>query len=73
MSGGEDLGLPHDAPGDVKDTFARVKRTLDSAAPEDRDEMTDLMQDIRDALATGNTVDVAALKEELDELLFFVE
>ena len=73
MSGGGESGLPDDAPGDVVETFARVKKALDGAAPEDRDEMVDLMQDIRDALATGSTEDVAALKQELDELLFFVE
>lgn len=72
-SGGGELGLADDAPGDVVETFARVKKAIDRAAPEDRDEMTDLMQDIRDALATGSTEDVAALKQELDELLFFVE
>jgi len=69
----EVAGLPDGAPEDIRDSFGRAHRALASAAEEDREEMVELMQRIREALQGGRQGDATSLREELDEILFFVE
>lgn len=64
-----DVGIPEE----VQDTLGRAERALDTAPAEDREEMIDLMEDVRDALKEGRSEDAAALKQELDEILFYLE
>ena len=51
----------------------KAERMLDEATPEDREDMVNLIETIRDAMASGND---AALKEAVDELsdiLYYLE
>jgi molecular chaperone DnaK len=59
--------------GDIDALVARAEARLDKAEPEDRDEMIDLIEQIRDARVAG---DHAALNEaagHLREILFYLE
>ena len=72
-SGAEVADLPDSAPEDIRDSFGRAHKALAKAAEEDREEMVELMQGIRHALESDRQEAATALKEELDEILFFVE
>ena len=55
------------------DTLARAERALEAAPAEDREEMINLMEDLRDALKEARAERAAELKRELDEILFYLE
>ena len=60
-------------PAEVRESLERAAEVLDRAIPEDREEILALMRDLREAVR-GDRGEVAAeLKDELDEILFFVE
>lgn len=59
--------------GEVKDILARAEAVLDTAPAEDREEIVNLMEDLRDALREGGAEQVAACKRELDEILFYLD
>ena len=51
----------------------RASARLDTAADEDRHEMIDLMETIRDAQATGDAAIVEQARTQLSDLLFYLE
>ena len=64
------------APGvsdEMQDALERAEKALDTAPREDREELVDLMEDLRDALREGRDKDAAELKQEIEEILFYVE
>ena len=65
--------VPPDVAQDVRDTLARAEQALDAAPAEDREEMINLMEDLRDALRVGAAERAAELRRELDEILFYLE
>ena len=75
--GGETSSPPAAAPAgearEAEETLARAGQALDDAPAEDREEMTDLMEKLRDALAAGDAGRAAELRRELDEILFYLE
>ena len=71
--GAEVPGLPDGTPEGIRDSFGRAHQALTKAAEEDREEMVELMKRIREALQDGRQEAATALREELDEILFFVE
>ena len=58
---------------EMKETLERAEKALDTAPAEDREEMVDLMEDLRDALKQGRAENAAELKQDLDEILFYLE
>ena len=62
-----------DTPPEIQETLERAARALDTAPPEDQDEMIDLIEDLHNALREGRTEDAAAVKQNLDEILFYLE
>ena len=64
-----DSGLPED----VADLLKRAEDKLPAAHEEDREEITQLMADIRIAAGEENTDALKALTEELEDILFYVE
>ena len=58
---------------EVGDILARAEAALDTAPAEDREEIVNLMEDLRDALQEGGADKVAACKQELEEILFYLE
>ena len=62
-----------DASGEIRETLERASRALDSAPAEDQEELIDLMEDLHNALREGRAEEAAALKESLDEILFYLE
>ena len=64
---------PADVPEEMRDTLARAEKALDTAPAEDREKLVDLMEDLRDALKERRAQDAAALMQELDEILFYLE
>ena len=62
-----------EAPDEVKDTLERAEKALDTAPAQDREEIVNLMEDLRDALREGQAEKVAACRQELDEILFYLE
>jgi molecular chaperone DnaK (HSP70) len=51
----------------------RAEEKLDTASPEDREEMINLIEDIRETLKRGDLKQAAELKEDLDDILFYLE
>lgn len=51
----------------------KAERLLDQAPPEDRDEMVDLIEAIHDALAAGDWAGLAEPREQLADILFYLE
>ena len=62
-----------DSSKEIRETLERATRALDSAPAEDQEEMIDLMEDLHNALKEGRTEDAAALRENLEEILFYLE
>jgi molecular chaperone DnaK (HSP70) len=61
--------LPFDVPG----LIARAETKLDEASEEDRTELIDLIETIRDARAAGNRDGLAEACEQLKDLIFYLE
>ena len=62
-----------DASGEVRDTLERARQALDSAPAEDQEEMIDLIQDLHEALNEGRAEDADAIRQNLDEILYYLE
>ena len=62
-----------EASREIRDTLDRAAKTLDNAAAEDQEELIDLMEDLRNALREGRAGDAAAIGQNLDEILFYLE
>ena len=58
---------------EIRETLARAEKALDAAPAEDREEMINLMEDLRDALGEGRAAQASDLKRELDEILFYLD
>ena len=58
---------------EIRETLERAEKALDTAPAEDREEMVDLMEDLRDALKAGRLEQAAGVKKDLDEILFYLE
>ena len=68
--------VPPDVASETEETLARAVRALDAAPAEDREEMINLMEDLRDALkegGAGGAERAAELRRKLDEILFYLE
>ena len=65
--------VPPDAAREIRETLARAEKALEAAPAEDREEMINLMEDLRDALREGRAAPASDLKRELDEILFYLE
>ena len=66
-------GEIHDTPGEIHDTLKRATAVLDTAPSEDQEEMIDLIEDLHSALKEGRTEDAAMARQNLDEILFYLE
>ena len=62
-----------DTPQAVQETLERAAQVLGTAPGEDQEEMVDLIEDLHNALKEGRTDDAAAIKQNLDEILFYLE
>ena len=62
-----------DTPQGVQETLERAAQVLGTAPGEDQEEMIDLIEDLHNALKEGRTDDAAAIKQNLDEILFYLE
>ena len=79
--GGEESGPPAAGGGgsrpglaeEYRDTLERAEKALDTAPAEDREEMVDLMEDLRDSLKEAQLERAAELKQEIEELLFYLD
>ena len=65
--------VPADVARAVEETLARAERALEAAPAEDREEMIDLMEDLRDAVREGLVGQASDLRRKLDEMLFYLE
>ena len=70
--GSEEAARPGLSP-EIRETLERAEKALDTAPAEDREEMVDLMEDLRDALKAGRLEQAAGVKKDLDEILFYLE
>jgi len=57
---------------EMRNTLERAAKALDTAATEDREEIINLTEDIRDAIQEGDLRKAEELKQELDEILFYL-
>ncbi|MCY3874903.1 MAG: Hsp70 family protein [Rhodobacteraceae bacterium] len=69
----DDGAIPQAVPAEIQDTLARAKRTLEHAPEEDRDEIQSLVEQLSAASTEGRNEDVATIRRNLDEVLFFLE
>jgi molecular chaperone DnaK (HSP70) len=60
-------------PDDLVDILHRGQERLEEANPEDQEEMINLMEEIRDAVKEGRLRDAQNFKDELDDILFYLE
>lgn len=59
-------------PPEYADIIRRAEGKLAETSEDDRDEMINLMEDIRDAVMKNQMEDAEAFKNELDEILFYI-
>ena len=57
----------------LQDILERAERALDTAPDEDREEIASLIARLRAALGEGRDEDAAAIRQNLDEILFYLE
>jgi molecular chaperone DnaK (HSP70) len=69
--GSDGAGITADA--DLDGLLARAGAKLDSVGEEDRNELIDLIETTRDALAAGDRAAVATARQQLTDLLFYLE
>ena len=62
-----------EASAETRDTLERATRALDTAPAEDQEELIDLIEDLHNALREGRAEDAAAVRQNLDEILFYLE
>ena len=62
-----------EASAEIRDTLERAARALDTAPAEDREELVDLIEDLHNALKEGRAKDAAAVSQNLEEILFYLE
>ena len=62
-----------DAPPEIRETLKRAESALETAPEADREEIVHLMEDLRDAVKAGNSRQAAKARQELDEILFYLE
>ena len=62
-----------EASEEIRDTLERATRALDTAPAEDQEELIDLIEDLHNALREGRAEDAAAIGQNLDEILFYLE
>ena len=65
--------MPDDLPPAYAELFQRANACLEGASEEDRDEMINLMEDLRDALTDGRPADAESSRAALDDILFYLE
>jgi molecular chaperone DnaK len=68
----EDAALKH-ASVQAAALVEKAERMLDQATPEDRDDMINLIESIRDAIEAGDHAAVKGPVEELSEILYYLE
>ncbi len=59
-------------PPEIADLIARSEEKFSEAAEEDREDMAHLIEKIREAAGEGRSEDIEALREELEDILFFI-
>ncbi|MDM8523577.1 Hsp70 family protein [Desulfococcaceae bacterium HSG8] len=59
-------------PPDLAEAIRKAEAQLDSASGEDRDDMVNLIEDIRDAVKAGNLDEARELMKELEDILFYL-
>ncbi len=69
----EAVDIEEDVPEDVLEVLTRAAAVLETAPEEDREELVDLMEDMRDALKNKEMEKVGELVQELEEILFYLE
>jgi len=72
-AGGAGQADATELPPEVRDTLSRAESALTAAPDEDKEEIVDLMEDLRDAAQAGDTERAAGAMRELDEILFYLE
>ncbi|MDM8550187.1 Hsp70 family protein [Desulfobacterales bacterium HSG2] len=68
----ESVGEADGMPPDLAEALRKAESQLDSASSEDRDEMVNLMEDIRDAVKEGKLEEARELWKDLEEILFYL-
>jgi molecular chaperone DnaK (HSP70) len=59
--------------GSVTETLEKARKMMEKASEEDREDIIDLIEQIQDALDQGDREKVAEAREELEDLLFYLE
>ena len=62
----------NELPSEYADIVRRAEEKLAEASEDDRDEMINLIEDIRDAVMNNQMEDAEKFKTELDEILFYI-
>ena len=72
-AGALDPGSDLQAGDEFQETLDRARAALDTAPAPDQQEIIDLIEDLRNALREGRAEDAATVKQDLDEILFYLE
>ena len=57
----------------IEDTVRRARELMDKASDEDREDMIDLIERIQDALKENDMEAAMELREELDDIVFYLK
>ncbi|QTA86014.1 Hsp70 family protein [Desulfonema magnum] len=71
-AGAEEKTDEGELPPELAGIMRKAESQLESASEEDRDEMINLMEDMRDAVKEGRLDDAAEFGKELEEILFYL-
>lgn len=64
---------PGEIPPEIADVLKQADSVLEKASDEDKDEMINLMEDIKDAINENKPEKAEELKKELEDILFYLE
>jgi molecular chaperone DnaK (HSP70) len=59
-------------PADIAATLKQAEDRLQQASDEDRDDMINLMEDIKDAVIAGNLDEAREMRKDLEDILFYI-
>ena len=64
--------ISQDIPADINEVILEAQSKLNEASEEDREDMINLIEDIKDAISNNNIKDAEKAKSELEEILLYI-
>ncbi|MBF0243328.1 MAG: hypothetical protein HQK64_12750, partial [Desulfamplus sp.] len=69
----EETEIEPNIPSDLEILMSTARDSMDRASDEDRDEIINLIEDIQDALTSGDVSKAKEIGQELEDIIFYLE